>query len=133
MNIDIANSVAKNTAVQMAQQLITWASSFLLMLFMPRYLGPINYGRLYLAMSISGIFLMLIDFDGRIGISKRIARSRDETPNILVNAIGFRLLFWVVAFTGMMAFAFIANYPPVVRLLILIFGIEILWLGLRTV
>jgi O-antigen/teichoic acid export membrane protein len=133
MNIDIANSVAKNTVVQMAQQLVTWASSFLLMLFLPRYLGPVDYGRLYLAMSVSAIFLMLIDFDGRIGVAKRIARSPEEAAQITVNAFGFRTLFWIVSFAGMMAFAFVADYPMTVRILMLIFAIEIFWLGLRTV
>jgi O-antigen/teichoic acid export membrane protein len=133
MNIDIANSVAKNTVVQMAQQLVTWASSFLLMLFLPRYLGPVDYGRLYLAMSVSAIFLMLIEFDGRIGVAKRISRYRDEAAQIIVNAVGFRMFFWIISFLGMMTFAFIADYPMTVRILMLIFAIEIFWLGLRTV
>ena len=133
MNVDVAKSVAKNTALQLMQQIITWGSSFALMMFLPRYLGPVNYGRLYLATSIAAIFLMLVDFDGRIGIAKRIARAPEHDGQTVVNAIGFRLLFWIVAFTGMMSFAFIADYPPTVRLLMLIFGIEMLWLGLRTV
>ena len=133
MNVETAHSVAKNTALQMMQQIITWGSSFVLMMFLPRYLGPVNYGRLYLATSIAAIFLMLVDFDGRLGIAKRIARSPDHDGQIVVNAISFRMLFWIIAFAGMMAFTFIADYPPILRILILIFGIEIFWLGLRTV
>src|ERR1700690_2701280 len=133
MNVEIANSVAKNTALQMIQQIITWGSSFALMMFLPRYLGPINYCRLYLATSFAAIFLMIVDFDGRVGIAKRIARSPEKDGQIVINAIGFRLLFWIVAFTGMMIFALIADYPPTVKLLMLIFGFEMLWVGLRTV
>ena len=133
MNTEIAHSVAKNTTVQMAQQLVTWASSFALMLFLPRYLGPVNYGRLYLAMSISAIFLMLIDYDGRVGIAKRIARARELGAQIAVNAIALRLVFWGVSFVGMMTFALIADYPPVVKILIAMFAVEMLWLGMRTV
>ncbi len=133
MNKEIAHSVARNTTVQMGQQLVTWTSSFLLMLFLPRYLGPVNYGRLYLALSVSGIFLMLVDFDGRIGVAKRIARSKEESAQTAVNAVALRTLFWVVAFIGMMSFAFLAHYPPTVKILIAIFAVEILWLGLRTI
>ena len=117
----------------MMQQIITWGSSFVLMMFLPRYLGPVNFGRLYLATSIAAIFFMVVDFDGRIGIAKRIARSPELDGQTVVNAAGFRMLFWIIAFTGMMTFTLIADYPPVVRLLTLIFGIEMLWLGLRTI
>lgn len=133
MNVDIAQSVAKNTALQMMQQIITWGSSFVLMMFLPRYLGPVNFGRLYLATSIAAIFFMLVDFDGRIGIAKRIARSPEHDGQTVVNAAGFRVLFWIIAFTGMMTFTLIADYPPIVRILTLIFGIEMLWLGLRSI
>lgn len=133
MNVKIAQSVARNTASQMFQQVITWASSFALMMFLPRILGPVDYGRLYLATSISGIFLMVVDFDGRIGIAKRISRSPENDGQIIINAIGFRIFFWVIAFIGLITFAFIAHYPPIVKVLILIFGLEILWLGLKTV
>ncbi len=89
----------------MMQQIITWASSFAFMMFLPRNLGPVNFGRLYLATSIAAIFFMLVDFDGRIGIAKRIARSPENDGQTMVNASGFRVLFWVIAFTGMMTFA----------------------------
>ena len=75
MNTGVAHSVAKNTMVQFGQQMITWLSSFLLMLFLPRMLGPVSYGHIYLATTISAIFLMVIDWDGRIGIAKRVAKA----------------------------------------------------------
>lgn len=133
MNIDIAKSITRNTTIQFVQQIITWGSSFLLMLFLPRYLGPVEYGRLFLALSIAGIFLVFIDYDGRTGIAKRIARNREKTGQILVDALGFRFGFWIVALLGMIAFSYIANYPSVVKVLLIIFGIEMLWLGARTV
>ncbi|MBI3766540.1 MAG: flippase, partial [Ignavibacteriales bacterium] len=133
MNLEIVKSIAKNTTVQMGQQLITWASSFILMLFLPRYLGPVNYGRIYLAMSISAIFLMLVNFDGRLGIAKRIARAREDAQETVVNAIGLRIILWVGAFIAMIIFSFIVDYPATVKVLILIFGIEMLWQGVNTV
>lgn len=132
-NTEIANSVAKNTAVQMGQQIITWASTFLLMLFLPRYLGPVNYGRLYLAMSIAAIFGMVIEFDGRMGIAKRISRSQENSSQIVVNAIGFRILLWVFSIVCLIIFLSFADYPMAVKILILIFGLELSWLGARTV
>ncbi|HUL44385.1 MAG TPA: flippase [Bacteroidota bacterium] len=130
---EIAKSVAKNTISQMVQQLITWSTSFALMLFLPRRLGPVDYGRLYLAMSISAIFLLAVDFDGRIAIAKRIARQPEESGQIIMNAISLRVILWILAFLGMISFAFAANYPNTVKILIMMFAVELSWLALRTV
>lgn len=117
----------------MVQQIITWTSTFVLMLFLPRYLGPVNYGRIYLAISIAGIFGMIIDYDGRSGVAKRISRSPEGRAGILVNAIGFRVLFWILSFSCMLIFALVSDYPDAVKILLVIFGFEMLWNGARTV
>ena len=93
MDKSILNSVAKNSAIQMGQQIITWASSFALMLFLPRYLGPEKYGRLYLAEMIAAIFVVFISYDGRFSIAKRISRRREDAAGILSNSLGFRAIF----------------------------------------
>jgi O-antigen/teichoic acid export membrane protein len=133
MNRAIAHSVAKNTTVQFAQQLMTWASSFLLMLFLPRMLGPISYGHIYLAMTIAGIFILGIEYDGRLGIAKRIAKAPEDAPRILSNSFGFRIIFWAIAFSTLIAFGYYAHYPAAVRWLILLFGLDMLWSGGKTV
>jgi len=93
MNIEIARSIARNTTIQIGQQIVTWISTFVLMLFLPRYLGPVDYGRLFLAMSIGGIFLIPIDYDGRLGIAKRISRSPESASTIITSAVVYRLVF----------------------------------------
>jgi O-antigen/teichoic acid export membrane protein len=133
MNLDDAKSMVRNSTIQMAQQLVTWASTFILILFLPRYLGPVEYGRIYLAGSIAGIFLIFIDFDGRTGIAKKISRNPENASNILVNAIGFRIMFWIVACIVLFIFALLTNYPLHVKILLLFFAVELVWLGSRTV
>ncbi|MBI4547766.1 MAG: flippase [Ignavibacteriae bacterium] len=133
MNQEIAQSIARNTTIQMIQQIITWTSSFILMLFLPRYLGPVDYGRLYLAMSIAGMFLILIDFDGRMGIAKRIARAREQAPQTLANAIGLRIILWFFSFLTMLIFALLVDYPTAVKILLIVFGVEMFWRAIRTV
>ncbi|HUN65098.1 MAG TPA: flippase [Bacteroidota bacterium] len=133
MNNSIAHSVAKNTAIQFAQQLMTWASTFLLMLFLPRYLGPVSYGHLYLAITVSGIFLLFIDYDNRLGISKRIAKTPEDAARIIANSYAFRVGIWIVSFISLMVFGMVAGYPPVLRWILLLFGVEMLWNGGKTV
>jgi O-antigen/teichoic acid export membrane protein len=127
MSRDIAKSVAKGVSLGMAQQLVTWTSTFVLMLFLPRYLGSVEYGRLYLAMSIGGIFMIFVDYDGRYSVAKMVARAQERTPELIANCVGFRLVFWALSFLTLTAFAFLAGYPQAVKILIIIFGIEMLW------
>ena len=80
-----AKSVVRNTAIMMTAQVITWLSSFVLMMFLPKYLGSSGYGELYLAVSITTMFQVIIEFGGQYHITKEISRSREAAPNILAN------------------------------------------------
>ncbi|HLF14994.1 MAG TPA: flippase [Bacteroidota bacterium] len=130
---DIAQSVARNTAVQFGQQLVTWASSFVLMLFLPRILGPERYGRIYLAEMVAAMFVVLVTYDGRFSIARRVSRNRAAAGEILVNSIGFRLGLWVFSLVGMLMFALAAGYSTPVVIILAIFGVEMVWNASRTV
>jgi O-antigen/teichoic acid export membrane protein len=113
----------------LTSQVITWISSFVLMLFLPRYLGSADYGRLYLAISITMIFQMLIEFGGSYLIVKEVSRRREETPSILVHSLAIRLIMWLISIVAMIALAYFARYSFTVTVLIMIFGISKLWEG----
>lgn len=133
MNKEIAKSILKNTAVLMSSQVITWTMSFILLLFLPRYLGTVDYGRLYVAGSIMTIFLLFIDFGGRYSISKEVARNRDKVGEIAVSAIGIRIFFWAISFIFLVIFVIFTNYHRLEKILIIIYGISMLWEGVRKV
>jgi O-antigen/teichoic acid export membrane protein len=117
----------------MSSQVITGAFGFLLLLFLPRYLGTVDYGRLYLAISIQGIFQMFISFGGRYFIPKEVARDRTRTADLLVNSIAMRVVLWGVSMLAMILLGYIANYPVETRLLIMILGVAMLWEGIKLV
>jgi O-antigen/teichoic acid export membrane protein len=130
---DVVRSVAKNTSIMFAQLLITWSSTFILMLFLPRYLGPVEYGRLFLATSISAIFGIFVQYGGTYLVAKDVSRSLKSTPQILVDAAGLRFIFGVIAFAGMVILSVLVDYTPEVRALLLIFGVGFLFQGSITV
>ncbi|MGH2566940.1 MAG: oligosaccharide flippase family protein, partial [Bacteroidota bacterium] len=127
MNQTIAHSLAKNTTVMMSSQLITWVSSFILMLVLPRSLGSEEYGRLYLAMSFTLMFQILIDFGGPYYIAKEIARGRGQALTLVVHSLALRLLLWVVSLATMIVFCHAVDYSSKVTTLILILGVAKLW------
>ena len=129
MSKEIAASVARNATVMMGSQIVTWISSFILMVFLPRYLGTEDYGRLYLAMSFAMIAQVFVDFGGAYYIAKEIARHRDQAPALIADSIGFRLGLSLLSLVVLGSFAWIAGYPWQVRALILILVGAKLWEG----
>ncbi len=133
MNADIAHSVAKNTTVMMSSQMITWVSSFILMLFLPRYLGSEEYGRLYLAISVAIILQILIEFGGSYYIAKEIACSREQASSLISNSIALRTILWAIALLLLIVFAFVAGYSKEINVLLAILCISKLWEGVGRV
>lgn len=111
---------------------MTWASTFVLLLFLPRYLGPVEYGRLFLVVSVTGMFSVLVNYGANFLLAKQVARARDRTASILGDALVLRLLLWVVSLIGVIAFALGADYPAPVTLMLIIAGVGLFWDAVAT-
>ncbi|MEW5798544.1 MAG: flippase [Bacteroidota bacterium] len=133
MNQGIAHSVAKNTTVMIVSQFMTWVSSFVLMLFLPRYLGSEEYGKLFLAISITMIFQMVVEFGGGYYIAKEVSREREKVSVILSNSIAFRFVVWLVGFVALMSIAVWIGYSSNVIAVIYILAFSKLWEGVGKV
>ncbi|HEV8539341.1 MAG TPA: flippase [Bacteroidota bacterium] len=127
MKSDVATSITKNTSVMMGSQMITWVSSFVLMLFLPRYLGSEDYGKLYLAISIGTMFQIVIDFGGNYLIPKGVARCPEDASQLATNCVGVRMVLWFGSLVTMAILGHFAGYTAEVQILIIILGIAKLW------
>ncbi|HUI65825.1 MAG TPA: flippase [Bacteroidota bacterium] len=132
MFAQIARGVARNTSIMFLQQAVTWGSTFVLMLIMPRYLGPVEFGWLFLAISITQIFRVIVEYGGNYLVAKNVARSPERSAQILVDALGFRTALGVVSIVLIVAFTFLAGYSATLRLIIFIYAIGLLWQGAIT-
>jgi O-antigen/teichoic acid export membrane protein len=126
---EIGKSVAQNVSVMFGAQVVTWGSSFLLLYFLPRYLGPEDFGRLYLALSIKMILGLFIDFGGNYLIPKEVARSPKKGERILSSYILVRVALWIFSIGLILLFSNLLGYSQHVHLLILILVIAKLWEG----
>jgi len=132
MFTQIAKGVAKNTSIMFFQQVVTWGSTFVLMLIMPRYLGPVEFGWLFLAISITQIFRVIVEYGGNYLVAKNVARSPERSGQILVDALGFRTALSIVSVILIVVFTFLAGYSATLRLIIFIYAIGLLWQGAIT-
>jgi O-antigen/teichoic acid export membrane protein len=123
-------SIARNTKAMMFSQIVTWASSFVLMLFLPRYLGAEDYGRLYFAITINALGSLAMDLGFTALIVKEIARDRTKANALAVNAGALRVLLWVVSLVGTLAFVRIAGYSAEAMHVVFVLGIANVFFGL---
>lgn len=123
----IGSTVSGNVAVLFIRQVFTWASTFILLLFLPRYLGSENFGKFYLGQSLAMIFMVLIDFGGRYWITKEVSRNREVVGQIMIDAIALRGLLWFFSIIAINIYAYIAGYDTTTRIIIAIFGVSLLW------
>lgn len=68
----------KNTAIQGATQLLTWALSWVLLIVLPRFLGDAGFGKLFFAVSYGTVFSTLINLGMNTYITKQVAVARGE-------------------------------------------------------
>jgi O-antigen/teichoic acid export membrane protein len=121
--------IAKNSSILFFQQLLTWGSTFLLMLFLPRYLGPVEYGRLFLAGAVTEIFRILVGYGGHYLVTKEVSRDPLHTSRVLVDAAAFRTVLGFFSIFAILALTFIVDYPDDVRIIIMISALSLLWQG----
>ncbi len=133
MSSDVARTVSRNAAVMLGAQGVTWISSFILMIFLPRYLGSEDFGALYLAMSLAMMTQVFIDFGGSYYIAKEISRDPSNAASLIANSVGLRIGLTVISLLFLIVFVLVGNYPAQVELLILILGVAKFWEGISAV
>lgn len=116
-------TVAKNASVLMASQLITWGLTFLLMIFLTRYLGPEGLGKLQLAGSLWAIVAVIAALGTDTLVTKEIARSPGRLNELLGTTLALRALIFLVCAMGMAAYVRLADYSSQTESVIWIVGI----------
>ncbi len=122
-------SIARNTKIMMTAQLITWASSFVLMSYLPRYLGAEEYGKLYFGMSISALAALLMDLGLTMLIVREVARDHGKISSFFFNGGALRIFAWAVSLVITLGFVVLSGYPTTTIEIVLILGIGNLFLG----
>ena len=103
----------------MGSQIITWASSFVLMIFLPRYLGAEDFGRLYFALSTGGLIGAAISLGIGEYLVKEVARDRSKAGSFFANAVALRVVAWVISFVIAIGYVRLTTDSKVILLLVI--------------
>lgn len=129
MKSKIGKTIARNFSILFGAHAVTWVTSFVLLMFLPRYLGSEDYGRLYLALSIKMILGLLIDFGGSYLIPKQVARSQEQGTKVLSSYIILRIFLWILSVGVLLLIGHLLGYSEHVNILLMVMAITMFWEG----
>lgn len=99
-------------------------ASFLVGVWIARYLGPDRYGLIGYVVAFCGIFSVLINFGTDNILSRELIKSPDQSDNLLGTVFGIRLLGSLVAFIVSVSVAYFVNgHDNIWFLLVIIYSL----------
>lgn len=113
--MSLTRKVALNTAVQVIGKFIAIFLSFILVVFLTRYLGVSGYGQYTTIFAYLGFFSVFVDF-GLYTIAVREMASRpNKMREIAGNLLGLRFILALFMFTAAILLAFLLPYSPAIK------------------
>src|SRR6185503_1023777 len=77
---------------------ITWTSSLVSVLVVPRFLGESRYGVLTTAWAVAGIVVLLASWGTTNQVVKQVAREPETARDFAAHTLALRLMIWVPLF-----------------------------------
>jgi O-antigen/teichoic acid export membrane protein len=113
-----SSPVARNVLVTLATQIGSWVLTFIVTLYLPRYIGAAGLGKLAFATSFVAMFGVLVPLGTGTVLVKEIARDRRRTGELLLAAGALRILLGF-AVTGLVtAIAWMLGFAGITRILV---------------
>src|SRR5215204_6854491 len=104
-------TIAKNASFLMVSQVITWGLTFVLTIFLPRYLGPAGIGQLQLAGSLWAIVAVIATLGTDKLVMKEIARAPDRLNELISSTLVLRTVLFMFGALGMAVYLKWVDYP----------------------
>src|SRR5712692_3664814 len=118
--------VINNTIISFLGQAVIWTSTLLLTIAFGRFLGVIQFGELYFAVT----FVALIGVPVNSGFDRQavrdVAQKPDKAASYLSNMLLIRLGIWFILYTVLLLVCWLLGYSPEVRVLVAICGFDLL-------
>src|SRR4051812_23138777 len=112
--------VARNVFVTLVTQLVSWALTFAVTMYLPRYVGDAGLGKLAFAGSLVGIFGVFVPLGTSTVLIKEIARDRSRTGELLLAAVLLRIPLGLAITALAVVTVHALGYPEVTRTLVVV-------------
>jgi O-antigen/teichoic acid export membrane protein len=112
------HKVVRNVSTTLLTQMLSWGVTFIVTLYLPRYLGDTGLGAITLAGSFAAVLSLGVALGTSTVLTKEIARDHAEAGPLVLAALAIRLPLGIVAVVlGVLATAAL-HYRPDLQMLI---------------
>jgi len=117
-------TIAKNASFLMLAQLGTWLLTMVNLVFLTRYLGAEDVGRIHLATSIWAIMGLVVELGTELLITKEVARAPEKLAELIGTSIVLRVIAFVIGFGLVAQYTYTVEYGPITTSVIFVIGIS---------
>ncbi|MDW5562092.1 MAG: flippase [Methanomassiliicoccus sp.] len=108
----LARDITKNALAMALVQATTLISTFILSIFLARYLGTERYGIYTLAFSLSTLIFFIADFNLGFQLVVEVAPNKEIAPRYLTSTLLLRVMLGAVALFVTLAVTLFEGLPP---------------------
>lgn len=119
--------IAKNVAIMMGTQFITWGFALLTTIFVPRYFGVTALGELTIAGTTIGFCSILSALNASQVITKDVARDASRIGDYILAMLPIRVALAVLTAIAAVAAVHLLHYSPQTRLFTYVMLIPLIW------
>ncbi len=119
----LVRNVTKNALAMGTVQIVAQLSTFVLSIFLARYLGSQNYGTYTLAFSLSTLIFIIADFNLGLQMVVEVAPNKQIASGYLTNSLVLRAIVCVVSILVTFVVALALNLPGDVTFAIIIIAL----------
>ena len=116
----LVRNITKNALSIGTVQLLSQISTFILSIYLARYLGSENYGAYTLAFSMASLVFLIADFNLGFQMVVNVAPNKDRAPQYLTNTLFLRAVLGGIALVVMLVIVVIEKQPAPVSYAIMI-------------
>jgi O-antigen/teichoic acid export membrane protein len=125
----ILRKTVRNISIVAASQAVMWLAAFVFTIAQARYLGPVRFGELALALSYGTFLSILIDFGLNVQLNRIVAQRRDGADGALAATLVIRTGLWLVGVPLLALATLLFDYSPELRGAIFVISVSVLLLG----
>lgn len=119
-------TIAKNSAVLLLSQIISYTLTFFSTIYIARYLGTDGFGILSFALAFAGMVSIFADMGLNTLIVREVARNKSSTDKYLTNVLVIKTILAVFTFLTVSVVINLLNYPPETILIVYLLAFSII-------
>lgn len=124
--------VASNALLSVFGQGVTWLSTLILTMAYGRFLGDVQFGQLYFAITFVGLIGFPLEFGFNQQLIRDVAQVPDRATRYLWSTLILKQGLWLVLYSGITGAAWLLRYDSGERMIVAVCGVTLLVTGVSS-